>query len=824
MNMNETRKQLWYRHTSFVGAGMVLLVTVLALVAVYAVRPTFAVDLGDYYDSVYLDGFHDREVDAANEGETWEWSPDEQHVTVPGKRNGVWIATLHVADTQPDGTLKGLAMSANEQRLNIPRQGARFMVGVIPPDVAAADDLVLRVEPGLREGPTPPAGLVGSVTLAPARTYRWSTDESHVRLPGIGRGAWRLDMKTVTAHPDGSPVNASIHVNDTPLVTLPDTPALRRISILLPASAMQSGDLNLTMQAETFADPRPLGLFVSNIGVAPVGTSAWTIETVLPPWRTLLYSLVIVACFYACLSLLAADIFDTYPSTTHINRKERKDQTEELRRYGLPLLATLALIATGTWALLAHRLPTTPMLPGLALLALWSVLLLVLLRPLLRRVLAPGANEDAPATNTPFATTRFAGIVLLIFFAGYWIKCTGMLYPYFIGIDVHWHMERVRWILNGDLPLLYGTNSPLNESTMPLAEWGENKPVIPYSPYYHMFAASFVIFPWSLEMSASMVSALFDSLHVLLIAWLAYRGGLSRRAAILATLLYTLLPVKFLLHSWGNVPTTAGLWWAFATTAWIVVGWNRLRRPAAFIVLTGLLLAALLFYTVAGVFTGLFLVCFTLLIILLARARPAAASAASALLAGIRPLWIAIVLAGALVLLVYYGQYIGPIIERTIPYFSQSLTSSAEEMGKAGDTLSGYITRHVRMWDYGLALPLILTFYWIVQEGRKLWRGEKQSETLSPTAPTIPPTTLLWAAISGWMLVTGIFIVAAFKVSMVDKHFFVSIPLMVIATAAVLDLWWERSRAVPPAILLWYVYLGISAINLWIMRIVTVKQ
>ncbi len=51
-------------------------------------------------------------------------------------------------------------------------------------------------------------------------------------------------------------------------------------------------------------------------------------------------------------------------------------------------------------------------------------------------------------------------------------------------------MDRVRWILQGQLPTLYGVNSPLNESTMPTAEWGANRPVIPYSPWYHIFATS----------------------------------------------------------------------------------------------------------------------------------------------------------------------------------------------------------------------------------------------------------------------------------------------------------------------------------------------
>jgi hypothetical protein len=613
---------------------------------------------------------------------------------------------------------------------------------------------------------------------------------------------------------------------------------------------MVQGDMDVTLYARTFADPRPLGVFVSAVDVSPIDASMGVLPPVLPPTGTLVYSMVIILGLSICLLLL----------TDHIVVPAARFNWRWMV-VGFPVLLVLMVLC---WALANHRFPTTFMLPGLALLAVWSLVLVLVLRPLLRwffsvpvgevravphakaqrtqrsgqeMLSANGDIGDAqkwqgyPPANTSrslISVAAFVNILLLLFFVGYWLKATGMLYPYFIGIDVHWHMDRVRWILNGDLARIYGVDSPLNDSTMPLAEWGHEKPVIPYSPYYHMFAATFAIFPWSLEMSANMVSVLLDSLHVLLIGMLAWRGGLSRRAALLAALLFTVLPVRFLLHSWGNVPTTSGMWWAFAATVLLVVAWGRLHRPRFFATFTLLLMAAFLFYTVAGAFMMAFLLIFTLLVSLLSLIsrqwtddgqprtgdpRPPIPEPRH-LTPDLRLMWLAILLAVVLVTVVYYGQYIGPIVERTIPYFARAFTSSAESMGKAGDTLSGYLLRHTRLLDYGLVMPLVLTTGWIGFAGWRIWRGrERQGEKL-----------VLWAAVTGWMLLTFAFLPVAFKISMVDKHFFISIPFMVIASAALIDRFWERSLPLRVVTIIYFVYLASSAMQLWLMRIISVKQ
>jgi hypothetical protein len=781
-------------------ALLVLLVAL--LMGAYALRPTVRVDVGDYYDQAFVQNFHAREVDAAGPGQAFPWPANQQTLELPGGASGDLIVTVYAADDQPDGSIKGLALSVNGERIAVPREGMHegrpFLVGLIPAEVARAPRLRLRLEPGLREGPTPPAGLAGRVVLEPARTYRWSRGESVVALPGLGRGAWLVELEVIAAHPRGQPVNARVVANDMQLATLPDDRNPRRLRLLVSPDAMGSGDLRLTLLADTYRDPRPLGVLVSDMLVSPMpaGSGPRAVLWLFPPWTILLTSMVIVGVLVVCLASLGVPL------------------------WGVGSIGA-TIIVLEAWGLAFHRFPTSLMLPGIALLALWSLVLLAVLRPLVQRLFASGCTQEGPSANGTAGTTRAANILLLIFFVGYWLKAGAMFYPYFVAIDVHWHMDRVRHILDGGLPLYYGTSNPLNESTMPLAEWGTEKPVIPYSPYYHMFAAGFVLFPWSLETSANMVSVLLDCLHIPLIALLACGGGLSRRGALLAAALYAVLPVNFLLHSWGNVPTTFGLFWALAATVFIVVSWNHLHRRWFFVSLLLLFLAALLFYTVAGVFMGLFLIFFTLLLLLahvLASRRAAQpAEPGAGARDGLRPMWLAAAAALALSLLVYYGQYIGPIIGRTIPYFARSLTSSSEAIGKAEDlALSVYLARHLRLWDYGLFVPFVLASGWLVVQGYTLWRGAGKVVSHAPTLR-------LWAAVGGWLAVTWLFVPLAYKVSMVDKHFFVSIPVMVVASAAVVDRFWGR-WPVRVATLIFYTYLAIAALDLWIMRVATVRQ
>lgn len=796
--------------------ALLAVLTLLVLMLAYTVRPTVRIDLGSRYDSAYLRDFHAREVDAAGAGEVVPWPATQKAVTLPGERNDVWIATIYAVADVPVPVFAEVALEVNDQRVVIRQRRPDRFIAIIPADIAAAEQLTLRLVPAIVGNPDPPTGIVERVELARARTYRWTRDESTVWLPGLGRGAWQVDLTVVTAHPTGEPLNAQVFANDELLAMLPDSGTVRRVSLLVPARLMQSGDLELTLRSNTFEDPRPLGVFVANLVVSPIGNQAAAVPALeiqrglpllLPPLGTLIASLLLVASLYACLAL--------------VMRGGNQAHAMWRLRPWVTILLPVALILLGGWALAAYRYPTSFMLPRLALLGLWSVVLLLALHPLLVWAFrtagvplehgSPTADDvsSSGAQRLWSVVTRpasvFLNALLLAFFVSYWLKVGGMLYPYFVAIDVDWHIGKVRWILQGQLALVYGTNSPLNELTMPLAEWGPEKPVIPYSPFFHIFATSFALLPWPMAFTANMFSALVDCSRVLIIALLARTGGLSERGALLAAALYGLLPVTFLLHSWGNLPTTFGLWWTLMATAFAVVAWNRLHRPVPFSVLTLLLLGSLLFYTVTGVFMGMFVLLF--IPILWLRARRDQAN--QHLVGGLRPFTLAALAALGLSLLIYYAQYIPPIIRQTIPYMLSLAAEGPESVGVQRPPFGEYLWSYIphldyRMWPgdylyYGLAIPLLFVL---------------------PGFVALRKRVLLWCAFAAWFTVSVLFMLAGYRISMVDKQLFYILPAICICWAVYAERYWSRGRWGRLLVVIVYLFTLVSAIDLWLIRII----
>jgi hypothetical protein len=745
-----------------------LLLVLLAVIAVglaYTARPFVAIDFGDYYDSAFLASgpaaFHEREAGADGRGTSTPWPKESLRLELPGGRSGIWLATVTLANGQPDDALKLTALAANGRALSIARRTPRSFVALIPPEIAAAPALSLELIPALTDGEVAAPGTVAAVELTPARTYRWSSGASEIRLPGLGRGDWQITLGAIVAHPDGRPVNATLSANGVALARLPERGEPRRLRLLVPAALVPAGDLTLRISADTYNDPRPLGVLVDSLRVAPAGATPW-----LPPWWSVTCALTIALGLYLALRVITGM---RWPSAA----------------------AALAVALGVALALAVARYPTAIMLPRLALLSLWSLALLAALGPLVAWIFR--------RAGVPLSARALAAL-LLIFFVGYWLKSSGMLYPYFVARDVSWHMARVEMILNGQLPLLYGTNSPLNESTMPVAEWGANRPVIPYSPWFHMFAASFALLPLPLVLAANLFSALVDCSRVFLIALLGRGAGMGERSAVLAVLAYAVTPATFLLHSWGNIPTTFGMWWTLVCTVYIVVAYRRLDRPGPWLALTLLLAITMLMYTVMGVFMGVFLL---LLIGLLLFASPRGER---------RPVWalaLAAAAAAALAILVYYGQYIPLFVERTIPYFTQAAAPSGIAEVKRDPFpiyLANYLPRMAYFNDRGggygllLALPLgLLGWYWL--RGRPIRQ-----------------------ALLAWLGVALLFLVAGSRVSMVDKHVFYLIPALALGIGAVFGRLWQRGWAARVVTVALYAFTLAAALNLWMYRILTVRQ
>jgi hypothetical protein len=395
---------------------------------------------------------------------------------------------------------------------------------------------------------------------------------------------------------------------------------------------------------------------------------------------------------------------------------------------------------------------------------------------------------------------------VLLFLVGFWLKAGGLLFPYMRAIDVSWHMDRVRWILDGNLAAMWQPGA-FSESVMPIDEWGPNRPVIPYSPFFHLFATLFAIFPWSLETSTNLFSALLDSSRVFLLAILALKSGLSNRVALLAAALCAVTPVTFLLHSWGNVPTTSGMWWTLVTTTAIVALYPRLERPGPLAVLTLLSLVTMLFYTVMAVFHVTFVIVFLLLV----RVMPAWIER--------RPAWLvggATLAAILLSIVIYYGQYIPSMVERTVPYVLSLATRGPESVGVERAPFSeymagfwrplGYTLRPDGFLFYGLLIPLLFCLPGFL--------------ALRPQKGGAPERALLWIILAAWFTVGVLFMLAGYRVSMVDKQLFYIVPALCLCWSVYADRYWRRGRAAQLMILLIYAFTLATALDLWVIRII----
>lgn len=433
-----------------------------------------------------------------------------------------------------------------------------------------------------------------------------------------------------------------------------------------------------------------------------------------------------------------------------------------------------------------------------AYLAMWYPQLLVLvavsvlLIPLCYRIFVWG---DEIFSFSP----EMRNLLIALFVVSIWLKGGGILYPIMRPIDIEWHMNKVREMLStGDFAKFYLPGA-FSESVMPITEWGENRPMIPYSPFYHFSALLFAIFPWPLEKSATIINAIGDASRVLLIAIIARIGGLTQRVSLLAALLYAVTPVTFLLHAWGNTPTTTGLWWTLVTSMVLLAWGHKLPNRKVFGILIGLHIVSMLIYTVTAVFHVVFVTILVLIIWLMPN-HPLRAQVKYMLL---------VVYGGlALATLIYYGQYIGPIIERTIPYL---LKPNSEHTGATAEAQQSFA---VYMWNfvttlrydfvlnpylyYGIFIPII---------------------TVIPGFVLLAKKPILWAFAAAWFSVSVLFMLAGYRFPMVDKQIFYMMPAMMVCWGIVASQWWRRGWSGQLLVTITMLYTLTSAIYLWIIRI-----
>lgn len=560
--------------------------------------------------------------------------------------------------------------------------------------------------------------------------WRYATDRSRVTLPGVGARDSTL-LITAGPRPDGVAKPVQVVVNGIALGSFTPQPGLNDYSFPLNATQYSYGDLTVDLLSDPQgvqgkgSTPIPFGPQIA--GVRVIGAGGF----VKPPLAPLAAWFILAPALYFL-----------------------------LRRLGLRAMwsAGLALlgIVLGAAGVVAQRLDLALFAPRLAFLLVVAYALLVLTDLLVPRLFARGGVEITPDAWR---------VLQLIFFAALTLKLGGVFFPQLFVIDQPWHNQQFEKVLLGRFLEIYRPG-PGGISELP-GQWGIQAE-IPYPPFLFVFGLPFYLGPVGRDLSINFWSVLFDCSRPFLLFFLARRLGANQRAGLIAAFVMALTPATFLLHSWGNYPTTASQWGAFLFLVLLVARFHELRRPAVFIGLLGLLAATMLIYTVTAVFIGLLLLLFMVGV---------AWRGGTAERRQLVPLGGILVGASLLAFFGYYVQFVGPLLTQTLPAFTSGI-SQGESLGIARDSFPVYAGKYVgRLWYYGILLSLLLA----PLGAWRLLRGAHDR--------------LAGPLLTAWFAVLALFFIAGSRIDMVDKELWFTLPIIAVCAGVACDAllgWWGQ--------------------------------
>lgn len=596
-----------------------------------------------------------------------------------------------------------------------------------------------------------------------ATAFRWASSRARVLLPGAGARDAALVVRA-GARPDGISEPVTVVVNGITLGQFAPTIAPSDFTFSLPARDYSYGNLTIDLlssghqirtrgtQALTYGprvvavavEPEPgMGVFKPPLAVLV----AWV--TAIPLLYLLLYRIGTRARYAAAVSAA--------------------------------FVVGLAAAAD------ARRLDLAIFAPRLTFLVAVAYLLVLCTGYLVPKVFA------SAGVTVSRAAWR---LLLLVFLFVYVLKLGGIAYPQLVVIDQPWHDQQFQKVLLGRFWELYRP-SDTGISGIP-GQWGINAQ-IPYSPFLYLLGLPLYLAPVGRELSINFWSGLFDVSRIFAVFLLARLLGAKERGALVAAFIIGVTPATFLLHSWGNYPTTLSLYVALLFITLFVAAWDRLQEPRVFAGLTCLLTLSMLLYTVTAVFIGLFLL---LLVAALAWPRPTHARSI------VRPAAALLVVSSTLAFFLFYVQYVGPLLTATLPAFGAEL-AAGRALGGSTPPLQSYVTHYLaNLWNYGvLLLLLVAPFGWAALARR-------------PRHPLALPL------LGAWFGVFLIFAVAGSKIDMVSKEVWFVLPAVAMSAGLALDDLLDRwsGRVAKLGVALFLGQLTGTGVLLWVVRIVTVRH
>jgi len=598
--------------------------------------------------------------------------------------------------------------------------------------------------------------------------YRWTNGDSQIRLPGQGRGAYRLTLQMAgSANPRPS---VEVLVNGVPLQRFDLVAGLAEYTVNIPASATTSGDLLINLHTPAFQPPgdaRQLGVVLSRADITPTGD----IGIQLPPEGTTLtlWGLALLAYLFAWIAGFGP------------------------RDAGI----VGGLVAVGWAALLLVNRPWLAIwvaTGGLVRAALTGLLLLIVLRlalpPLYRRAgLRLGPGE-----------VRWPLLLAALFFVAHF---GGDLHPHTRVVDLMFHANRYNDVnRNGQLLLMVESR-----------EWGTRETV--YPPTAYLFMRPFSLLMPDVINTILFFMALAEATRLCLVYLVARKATGLPLAGRFAAIVFGIVPLAYLPFSWGIATNVFGEWCMTAIFALLALGYDQLRRPIIAATLTLFATLGLLSHPGAFVLTATTLGGALVLFGLFRRPR----------FRGPWPiLLVTILLGGTLAFALLYRLVAADMLSKGSDTLAQKLGGSGAG-GPQGWRVGGAIDDGIlglqgyRVTTFPALIRGGLVGYWREAWGYYyLWPPLLALAAL-PLLRGTPDRERLRLTSALWWLVALLFALAGLLLNVYVRYALYLLPVVAIGAGFTLETLWRRGRIAQLAITFLLIATTGAGFWLWYLRI-----
>jgi hypothetical protein len=621
-------------------------------------------------------------------------------------------------------------------------------------------------------------------------TFRWSAAHSTLLFQGVGKPSSPFTVRLQLSSgrgPGSPPLRVDIAANDHPLPALQLNAGSASYALIVdPSWIGPSGDLRLDFASPTFksgADRRDLGF---NVDFARVELPA---GLTLPSVTQLLWLLLCAALIYVCLRAVWL----------------RPQASGALTLLFLMACAAVVAVQRLLLTVFSERLAAT----------LFIALVVAFAAETATRWLARLAGWRGERSLPEWAWIALRALLL----ATVVLKVGGLLYPHTVIVDAYFHIKYITYMSEGrSWEQFFGKN--LSLAVMPKEEWGAARAFIPYSPFFYVIAAPLAKLPINIAITVPVFSGILDALKVPMVFLLGLALGGPRtaaRRAVIAAAVYTFTPATFLLQQWGNWPTLTSLWLVTLWATTVCLFWHRLTRLPTWLATTAILTLAMLSYTVTAAYIGVFISVLVALGLILAP--------------GERRRWLttglSLAVAALASVLIFYGQYIGVVLNETLPTFGQAVEQQGS-LTTLRPTLGVFLTDTLgrAMQSYNLAIVYALglagAFLLLTTLRRRGDSGPANilsvRANLTPSPTAIAPWQSAW--LGAWLLTFPLFTLLDYWVDQALKEFWFALPaIAVVAGAWLLAVAGRRLAFARYLVWILGATLAWQSISLWVFRL-----